>query len=368
MPKKIKNCFYKNLTFEKLLQAHYRAKKHKLYKKEVINFELNLENNLTNLLNSIKNKTYRLGKYHSFTIYEPKERIIKALPYIDRIVHQWYIEEFIKPYIIPRFINSSYACLENKGTHKAVDQVQKNLQIFKRKYGDFWILKCDVKKFFYTINPHILFNILRKYIDDKELLNFSKLLIFDKRETDETIGIPIGNFTSQYFANIYLNELDQYIKRTIKNSTYVRYMDDFILLAKTKQECKQLKELISKFLMENLELELNKKSRYYPYKMGVNFCGYRIFTTHRLLRVDSKKKIKRKVKKWNKQYMKNTINFSHVSQSINSWLGHSSHCNSYNLKKKILNSCIFFYDSCTSLNSIEKDLIHSIENDSKGMG
>ena len=119
MQKKIKNCFYKKLTFEKLLQAHYRAKKHKTYKAEVIKFELNLENNLINLLNTIKNRKYRVGKYHTFKIYEPKERIIKALPYVDRIVHQWYVEEFIKPFILPKFISNSYACLENKGTHKA---------------------------------------------------------------------------------------------------------------------------------------------------------------------------------------------------------------------------------------------------------
>lgn len=108
MSKKIKNCFYKNLTFSKLLQAHERARKHKAYKNEVILFELNLENNLINLLNKMKNKTYHLGNYYSFTIYEPKERLIKALPYIDRIVHQWYVEEFIKPYIVPKFINTSF--------------------------------------------------------------------------------------------------------------------------------------------------------------------------------------------------------------------------------------------------------------------
>lgn len=194
MSKKIKNCFYNNLTFEKLLQAHYRARKHKIYKSEIISFEMNLENNIINLLNSIKNKTYRLGTYHTFKIYEPKERIIKALPYVDRIVHQWYVEEFIKPYILPRFIDSSFACLEDKGTHKAVDKVQKNLQIFKRNYGDFWILKCDIKKYFYSINPYILFDILKKYISDKELLNFTKLLIFDKRELNEKVGIPIRKF------------------------------------------------------------------------------------------------------------------------------------------------------------------------------
>lgn len=155
MPKKIKNCFYNNLTFEKLMEAHQRARIHKIYKDEVIKFEMNLENNITNLLNNIKNKKYHLGKYYTFIIYEPKKRIIKALPYKDRIVHQWYVEEFIKPYIVPKFINSSYACLKNRGTHKAVKQVQKQLQNFKRNYGDFWILKCDIRNFFYSIGVRI---------------------------------------------------------------------------------------------------------------------------------------------------------------------------------------------------------------------
>ena len=191
MPKKIKNCFYKNLTFDKLMQAHKRARKHKTYKDELIKFELNLENNIINLLNQIKNKTYNLGNYYEFKIYEPKERIIKALPYVDRIVHQWYVEEFIKPYILPKFIGTTFACIPEKGTHKAVLQVQNDIRKFKRTNGDFWILKCDIKKFFYSINPYILFDILKKYIADKELLNFTKLLLFENRTSDDTIGIPI---------------------------------------------------------------------------------------------------------------------------------------------------------------------------------
>lgn len=225
MPKKIKNCFYKNLTFEKLIKAHQRARVHKAYKNEVITFEMNLENNIINLLNNIKNKKYHLGNYYTFTIYEPKERIIKALPYKDRIVHQWYVEEFIKPYIVPRFINTSFACLTNKGTHRAVQEVQKQMRIFKRNYGDFWILKCDIKKFFYSIDPFILYNIMKRAINDKELLNFTKLLIFDGRESSNDVGIPIGNYTSQFFANIYLNELDQYVKNVLHIRYYTRYMD-----------------------------------------------------------------------------------------------------------------------------------------------
>lgn len=362
MPKTIRNCFYQNLTFDKMYEAHLRARKHKVYKNELIKFEFNLENNLINIINNIKNKTYRLGKYFSFRVYEPKERIIQALPFRDRIVHQWYVEEFIKPYIVPKFINTSFACLTDKGTHKAALNVQKGLQICQRNYGDFWILKCDIKKFFYNINPYILFNIMKKYIKDKDLLFFTQILIFNGPIDTTKVGIPIGNYTSQYFANIYLNELDQYLKRVLKVKYYTRYMDDFVLLLKTKQECIALKKNIEDFLWKNLRLELNDKSRYYPCKMGVNFCGYRIFSTHRLLRVSSKKKIKRKVKIWNKKYRLNILNFDHTIQCLNSWIGHSSHCNSYKLQQKVLKSCEFLVTNNT-FEKIENELINMIESE-----
>ncbi len=220
MPKKIKNLFYKNLTFKKLLDAHYRARKNKAYKKDVILFEMNLENNIINLLNSIKNNNYKMGKYYDFKIFEPKERTIHSLPYRDRVVHQWYVEEFIKPYIVPKFINSSFACIIDRGTHKANNYIQHQMQIFKRNYGDFWVLKCDIRRFFYNIDPNILYHILCKYIEDPYLKRFTKQLIFDGRDIIGDVGIPIGNYTSQYFANIYLNELDQYVKRILKVKFY----------------------------------------------------------------------------------------------------------------------------------------------------
>lgn len=148
MSKTIKNCFYKNLTFEKMMAAHKRAKQHKASKDEIIRFEFNLENNIINLINSIRNNTYKSGHYYVFTIYEPKKREIRSLPYRDRVVHQWYIEEFIKPYIIPRFIDTTFACLTNRGTHKAVDKVQNYLRKYEYQYKNYWILKCDIKGFF----------------------------------------------------------------------------------------------------------------------------------------------------------------------------------------------------------------------------
>lgn len=120
-------------------------------------------------------------------------------------------------------------------------------------------------------------------------------------------------------------------------------MDDFILLLPTKQDCIERKQQIEIFLEEELHLELNSKSRYYPDKMGVDFCGYRTFPTHRLLRTNSKKKIKRKVKKWNYLYHKKKLDFPKALQSLNAWNGHASHCNSYTLSQKIYDSCDFIY-------------------------
>ena len=132
----------------------------------------------------------------------------------------------------------------------------------------------------------------------------------------------------------------------------------------TKEECKKLKSIIEKFLNDNLKLSLNNKSRYYPYKMGVNFCGYRIFTTHKLLRVNSKKKIKKHVKQWNHLYSSGQLNIYNTMQSLNSWLGHTQHCNSFKLQRKILNNCNFLVND-KSYEYVENDLINLIENDSK---
>ena len=215
------------------------------------------------------------------------------------------------------------------------------MRIAQRNWGHFWILKCDIHKFFYSIDPHILFQILKKQMSDKELISFTELLIFDKRRADEKIGIPIGNYTSQFFANIYL---------------YVRYMDDFILLFRTKKECIDHLQKISLFLYEHLHLFLNEKSRYYPSKMGVNFCGYRTFCTHRLLRTSCKKKIKAQIKIWNMLYDKNQLNLYLANQSLQSWIGHSSHSNSHLLQEKITSSCHFLYNTHT-LEHIEEQLI-----------
>lgn len=177
MSKTIKNCFYQKLTFDNLLNAHKRASVNKTNKYEILKFNIDLETNIYSILNSLKNGTYKLGKYKVFTIYEPKVRIIKSLPYKDRIVQQWYIYEFIKPYIIPRLINNTCACIDKRGTHYAVRITQKYMRIMKRKYHNYYILKLDIKKYFYNIDKDMLYNIMSSYISDKQLLKLTKIFI-----------------------------------------------------------------------------------------------------------------------------------------------------------------------------------------------
>lgn len=338
MSKTIKKCYLEKLTFDHLLKAYLRVKKGKSLKKELIVYEMSLENNLNNLLYTLKEEKYHPAPYREFTIYEPKMRLIKSLPIKDRIVHQWYIEEFIKPYIVKRFIKDTYACLENRGTHKAAYQVKRYMRIKRYERKNYYILKCDIKKYFYSIDKNILFKLMQKYIKDQKLLNLTKNIIFDEESLK---GIPIGNYTSQYFANIYLNELDQFIKQDLKLKYYVRYMDDFIILVDTKKEAQVLLEKIRSFLKEHLELELNSKSRYYPNHQGVNFCGYVIFEDYLLIRKRSKKDINKKIKTWNMAYLNSSLNEDYVRSSINSWLAHISHADTYRLRRKYLQKMLF---------------------------
>ena len=331
MSKTIKNCFLEKLTYENLLKAHNRASKGKNNRIELLKFNIDLETNIHSILKRLRDGSYKLSKYREFIIYEPKERIIKSLPYKDRIVQQWYIYEFIKPYIIPRLINTTCACIDKRGTHYAFRLTQKYMRIMKRKYNNYYVLKLDIKKYFYNIDKDILYDIMSEYISDKLLLDLTRKFIYDN---DEKVSISIGNYTSQYFANIYLDKLDKYIKEELKVRYYVRYMDDMVLLVRSREECIYLKDQIGSFLNERLHLELNEKSCYYPNKMGINFCGYRIYETHILIRDRCKKKIKCKIRKWNDEFDKGILYILKFKLSFGSWLGHVKHANSYNLVNK----------------------------------
>ena len=294
MPKTVRNKLYENLTYEKLLEAHIKSRKGKGYRKEIILFNLKQEEYIMYLLEKLKNKTYKHGGYTTFYISEPKVRKIEKSRYIDRIVHRWVVDNFLEPAFVPQFITNSYACLKGKGMHKAAIYVQKTMQHCKRIWGEYYILKMDVAKYFDNINKNILLDIIKRKIKDENILWLIKEILFSQKREK---GLDIENYTSQMFANIYLNEVDQYVKHKLKIKYYCRYLDDSVLMVKTNKEAKEVLKKIQIFLKEKLELELNKKTQIFKNKQGVNFCGYKINEYRMKIRDKGKRKLKKKIKK-----------------------------------------------------------------------
>ena len=332
MPKTIRNVYDSAISFENLLKAHKKARRGKREKKQVILFELKLEEELLNLELQLKNGTYKHGGYREFKIYEPKERTIMASDYRDRVIHQWYVEHFIKPYFVPQFINTSYACIENRGMHKASKDLQMAMRSYKNRFENYYILKMDVTKYFPNIDKRILWDILKRKIKDKKLLWLTRQILLS---TEGMIGLPLGNYTSQMFANIYLNELDQYAKHELKCKYYFRYMDDVVILCKDKEKAKERLEKISIFLMDKLKLTLNSKTKIFKDIQGVNFCGYKINERRLKIRHTSKCRMKRRLKKYTKLLKEGKITIHDIQRSIAGWLGYVKHADSYNLRKSM---------------------------------
>ena len=294
MPKTIRNKFDKKLSYESLMNAHKLSRKGKGYRKEIILFNLKQEEYIMWLYEKLKTKTYRHSGYTIFYVTEPKLRKIEKSIYLDRIVHRWVVDNFLEPYFVPTFVNTSYACLKKKGMHKACLDVQNTMKHLERIWEEYYILKMDVRKYFQNINKDILYKILNRKIQDIKLLWLLKEIIYSNKGKK---GLAIGNYTSQMFANIYLNEVDQYIKNKLHCKYYFRYLDDSIAMFKTKEEAKYMLEKIKNFLKCNLELELNEKTQIFKNKQGVNFCGYKINQYRLKIRNKRKKETKEKSKR-----------------------------------------------------------------------
>ena len=294
MPKIIRNEFDKKLSYENLMQAHKLSRKGKGYRKEIILFNLKQEEYIMWLYEKLKTGTYKHSGYAVFYVTEPKLRKIEKSKYIDRIVHRFVVDNFLEPYFVPTFVNTSYACLKGRGMHTACIEVQKAMKHLSRTWGRYYILKMDVRKYFQNIDKDILYKILNKKIQDNKLLWLLKEIIYSNEGKK---GLAIGNYTSQMFANIYLNEIDQYVKNNLKCKYYFRYLDDSIAMFKTKEEAKIALERITVFLKDRLELELNEKTQIFKNTQGINFCGYKINENRLKIRDKRKEETKEKSKR-----------------------------------------------------------------------
>ena len=342
--KKSKEIFDKITDEENLYNAYKKALKGKgKYHVEAMKFALDEVYNLNELRTSLINEAYKFDGYTTFTVYEPKIRVINAPHFKDKIV-QLAINNVLKDVYNPCFIFDSYACIDGKGTHKCVDRIQHLMRKAKWEYGETTtILKCDVKKFFYTIDREVLKSLLPKKVRCKKTLSLL-FKIIDSANDIDLLGLPLGNTISQLCANIYLNELDQFCKRKLGLRYYSRYMDDTIAFVKDKQTAKETLKLITEFVENKLKLTLNKnKSKIFPLEQGVNAIGYKIYPTHRLLRNDSKKKIKRKNKAIPRLIMEDKMTISKAEQILNSWLGHAKYGDSYNFIKSLMIKYHFLY-------------------------
>ncbi len=317
------------LTIEAIYRAHCRARKGKTTRSSVVDVDLRPMVYVTHILNVLRDGIYVPSRFREFTVTDPKKRLVLALPYVDRIVHQWLIEEFIKPYYLPRFIKDSYACIPGRGSHAAVKCIQGYMRDMRQRQGKYYIVKMDISKYFYNIDRDVLFKILKRVITNQQLLDLLHTIIF----SDEArVGIPIGNYTSQYFANIYLNELDQYCKHNLGVKYYVRYMDDFILLAPNKRKARRWYRAIQRYAEGYLHLKLNPKSCFYPSSHGLDFVGYKIMNNCLRLRQRSKRKLNNII--WNYQHDYTTE--ADFVTSIAAWLGHAGHANAKTYIRKRL--------------------------------
>lgn len=263
--------YHKIYQYKNLYEAYKKSRRNVTKKKAVLKFEYKLEENLIDLQKKLKNQSYKQGEYREFTLFEPKERLVKSLPFKDRVVQQ-AVYKIIEPVFEKSFIKNSYACRKNKGTHKALKELHKAIknQGFKNH-----ALKADIKKYFHSIDHELLINILRQKIKCKKTLRLLIQIIKSHHSfVGKNKGIPIGNLLSQIFANIYLTKLDQFITRQLQIKNYFRYMDDFIILG-NKKELHITKSKIKKYL-KTIKLELHLKKQTIIKQNYVDFVGYQI--------------------------------------------------------------------------------------------
>ncbi|OGE10234.1 hypothetical protein A3A60_01790 [Candidatus Curtissbacteria bacterium RIFCSPLOWO2_01_FULL_42_26] len=310
------------ISIENLFQAWEEFKKGKRSKPDVMFFERNLEDNLFNLHQELTKGTYRHGRYTEFYVNDPKRRHIHKAKVADRIVHH-ALYKYLYNLFDKTFLYDSYSSRIGKGTHKAVKRLEKFTRIVSKNYTrDCWAQKLDIRKFFESIDHEILKKLIAKRIKDKDIF-----WLIDEVIDSFPNGIPLGNLTSQIFANIYLNELDQFVKHTLKIKYYIRYADDFVVLYNSLDTLLHCFKTVKQFVESNLLLNIHPdKITIRKLIWGIDFCGYIVLLHYVQIKTKTKRRIFKKVSSQNISY-----------QSLQSYLGYFSHAKSYKISQELKN-------------------------------
>jgi RNA-directed DNA polymerase len=327
--KSCKNIYPRIYNKKNLVLAWKKARKGKTKKDYVIEFELDLGRNLLKLHEELKNETYSPLPLETFILRDPKTRIISKADFRDRIVHHALCNA-IEPIFDKTFIYDSCANRKGKGTSFAIKRFDK----FKRKVtknltSKAYCLKADIKHYFKEINHKILLKIIKRKITCKKTIKLIKKIILTK----EKRGLPLGNLTSQFFANVYLNELDYFVKHKLKSKHYLRYVDDFMILSKSKIQLIAWKKEVIIFLKQELILELHPdKSKIVNLSKGIDFVGFRNFYHYKLLRKRNKRNIQGKIE----LFEGGEISQEKFMKILQGWNAYANQANSYNLRKSFL--------------------------------
>lgn len=331
MKKIIKINYEDIISIKNLFEAWEEFLPGKKNKPDVAEFALNLSKNIYNLHTDLKSFTYKHSSYHAFNISDPKPRNIHKARVRDRLLHH-AIYKILYPYFDKLFVFDSYSCRVGKGTHRAIERFKYfSRKVSKNNTKTCWVLKCDIRKFFASIDQNILLNILNKNIEDKEIVWLSERVITSFNSGKEGTGLPLGNLTSQLLVNIYMNEFDMWIKHTMKEKYYIRYADDFVIFSQDKYYLLELTYKISEFLEEKLKLSLHPDKVFIKtLYSGVDFLGWVHFPRHRVLRTATKKKMFRSI------HIKRQLEDQEkLEATVDSYLGMLSWGNGLKLGEKI---------------------------------
>jgi retron-type reverse transcriptase len=337
------------ISFENLLRAAEKARRGKRFRPPAARFFFHLERELWRLHEELVAKTYRPGPYRTFKIYEAKKRQISAAPFRDRVVHH-ALTGILEPIFERSFIHDSYACRKGKGTHAAVDRCQEFVRRFR------YVLKADVRKYFPSIDHAILKGLVARKIKDPHVLWLVGKIIDHSNPQDPVLmwfpgddlftpterrrGLPLGNQTSQFLANVYLDPLDHFVTDHLGLS-YVRYVDDFLVFANDKRRLHEVKGEIEHFL-ETLRLQIHRhKSVVFPCHLGIRFLGFRVFPTHRLIAKENVRRFRRRMRWMQREYTNSRIGFDAIRPRIMSWIGHARHANTYRLRTDLFRRMTF---------------------------